>query len=117
MADFTLFEVHLHDGFEFSPTNSAPLLSKRGGTALESDGESHDDYDVEFDADEDDAFDESESDESGGRPGVALLVGLVLLVGIAAVVRYIRGDGDEFDELTDLDDAGDEERDEVEIDA
>ncbi|MGB9955820.1 hypothetical protein ACOZ4B_05470 [Haloferax prahovense] len=113
MADFTLFEVHLHDGFEFSPTNSSPLLSTgRGEDALEADDESHDDYDdydVEFDDDEA----EAESDESGGRPGLGLLVGLVLLVGIAAAVRYIRG-GDDLDELADLDD---EERDEVEIDA
>ncbi|WP_148414371.1 hypothetical protein [Haloferax sp. KTX1] len=114
MADFTLFEVHLHDGFEFSPTNSAPLLSKRGDAELEADDESNDDYDAEFDADESDEFDDSESDESGGRPGLGLLVGLVLLVGIAAAVRYIRGDGDDLDELADLDDA---ERDEVEVDA
>ncbi|RDZ44137.1 hypothetical protein C5B91_11430 [Haloferax sp. Atlit-10N] len=111
MADFTLFEVHLHDGFEFSPTNSAPLLSKRGGdeaAALEAEDESYDDYDAELDADETD-----ESESSGG-PGMALLVGFVLLVGIAAAVRYIRGGGGDLDELADLDD---EERDEVEIDA
>ncbi|WP_424006190.1 hypothetical protein [Haloferax denitrificans] len=116
MADFTLFEVHLHDGFEFSPTNSSPLFSKRGDAELEADDESYDDYDdydVEFDDDEADA----ESDESGGRPGLGLLVGLVLLVGIAAAVRYIRGGDDDLDELTDLDDNADEERDEVEIDA
>jgi hypothetical protein len=27
MADFTIFEVHLHDGFSFSPTNTAPMFS------------------------------------------------------------------------------------------
>ncbi|RDZ63289.1 hypothetical protein C5B90_09020 [Haloferax sp. Atlit-12N] len=112
MADFTLFEVHLHDGFEFSPTNSAPLLSKGGSEMeLEADDESYDDYD-DYDVEFDD--DEADEAESGGRPGVGLLVGLVLLVGIAAAVRYIRGGGDDLDELADLDD---EERDEVEIDA
>ncbi|ELZ54733.1 MULTISPECIES: hypothetical protein [unclassified Haloferax] len=109
MADFTLFEVHLHDGFEFSPTNSAPLLSKGVDALTDADDESHDDYDAELDADETD-----ESESSGG-PGMALLVGFVLLVGIAAAVRYIRGD-DDLDELADLDDDADE-RDEVEIDA
>ncbi|AKU08762.1 MULTISPECIES: hypothetical protein [Haloferax] len=114
MADFTLFEVHLHDGFEFSPTNSAPLLSKRGGdeaAALETEDESYDDYD-DYDAELD--ADETDESESSGGPGMALLVGFVLLVGIAAAVRYIRGGGDDLDELADLDD---EERDEVEIDA
>ncbi|GGC43396.1 hypothetical protein GCM10007209_01320 [Haloferax sulfurifontis] len=117
MADFTLFEVHLHDGFEFSPTNSSPLFSKRGDAELEADDESYDDYDAEFDADERDELDDAESDESGGRSGLGLLVGLVLLVGIAAAVRYIRGGDDDLDELTDLDDDADEERGEVEIDA
>ncbi|SEL63138.1 hypothetical protein [Haloferax larsenii] len=99
MADFTLFEVHLHDGFEFSPTNRAPLMGAQD--------ESDDEYDVEF---EDDAEAESESASKGGSK-MGLLFGLALLIGIAAGVRYLRG-GDDLDELADLD-----EREEVELGA
>ena len=112
MADFTLFEVHLHDGFEFSPSNRAPLFSKR-------DSSDEDDYDVELEST--DEYDEEyeveiegdDESESGGRSAMGVLMGLVFLVGIAAGVRYIRGrGGDELDDLSDLDD-----REEVEIDA
>ncbi|KAB1198792.1 MULTISPECIES: hypothetical protein [Haloferax] len=107
MADFTLFEVHLHDGFEFSPSNRAPLFAKSERAA--------DDYDAELEAEEEYEFeievDEDESESEAGR-GASLLVGFVLLVGIAAAVRFIRGRGDdEMDELADLD------REEIEIDA
>ncbi|KAB1188102.1 MULTISPECIES: hypothetical protein [Haloferax] len=110
MADFTLFEVHLHDGFEFSPSNRAPLFNKseRADDDYEAElEEAHEDeYEVEIEADEDDA-------ESGGSRAMSMLFGLVLLVGIAAIVRYIRGRGDDdLDELVDLDD-----REEVEIGA
>ncbi|ELZ83088.1 hypothetical protein C453_13821 [Haloferax elongans ATCC BAA-1513] len=100
MADFTLFEVHLHDGFEFSPTNRAPLMGAQD--------ESDDEYDVEF---EDDYEAEYESESEGGSK-MGLLFGLVLLIGIAAGVRYLRGGGEDLDELADLDD-----REEVELGA
>ncbi|WP_117595076.1 hypothetical protein [Haloprofundus halophilus] len=35
MGDFTLFEVHLHDGFSFSPTNTAPMFTGEKGDADE----------------------------------------------------------------------------------
>ncbi|WP_416841050.1 hypothetical protein [Haloferax sp. DFSO52] len=109
MADFTLFEVHLHDGFEFSPSNRAPLFSKTSSTDDDYDAEleSETEYDIEIETEED------ETESEGGR-GMSILFGFILLVGIAAAVRYIRGRGgdDELDELADLDD-----REEVEIDA
>lgn len=113
MADFTLFEVHLHDGFEFSPSNRAPLFSKSDRADEDYDAElesadehDSDEYDIEIDGDD-------ETGESGGRSAMGVLIGLVLLVGIAAGVRYIRGRGDdELDDLADLDD-----REEVEVGA
>ncbi|UVE50144.1 hypothetical protein KU306_14755 [Haloferax larsenii] len=103
MADFTLFEVHLHDGFEFSPTNRAPLMGAQD--------ESDDDYDVEFEDDAEVDYEAEYESASKGGSKMGLLFGLVLLIGIAAGVRYLRG-GDDLDELADLD-----EREEVELGA
>ncbi|MFC7202048.1 hypothetical protein ACFQJC_00860 [Haloferax namakaokahaiae] len=102
MADFTLFEVHLHDGFEFRPTNRAPLMSRfsREGDADETDEiEMEEAVEVEIEADEE------TDDESSSGPGMGLVFGLVLLVGIAAVVRYLRSGGadEEYEELVGLD--------------
>ncbi|ELZ94187.1 hypothetical protein C440_11218 [Haloferax mucosum ATCC BAA-1512] len=106
MANFTLFEVHLHDGFEFSPSNRAPFFNTDSETTGE-DVELEPEH--EYEADERHELDD-ESD-SGGSGAMALLFGLVLLVGIAAAVRFLRGDA-ELDDLADLDD-----HEEVEIDA
>ncbi|WP_411963836.1 hypothetical protein [Haloferax sp. YSMS24] len=109
MANFTLFEVHLHDGFEFSPSSRGPFFGSSEETSDDYDAEMEEaveEYDIEIEGDD-------ETSESGGRSAMGVLMGLVLLVGIAAGVRYIRGRGDdELDELADLDD-----REEVEIDA
>ncbi|KAB1193895.1 hypothetical protein GJR96_10775 [Haloferax sp. MBLA0076] len=108
MADFTLFEVHLHDGFEFSPSSRGPFFGKSEEMSedyeaeLESEAE---EYDIEIETEDE--------DESSGSRAMSMLVGLVLLVGIAAIVRFVRGRGDDdLDELADLDD-----REEVEIGA
>jgi hypothetical protein len=108
MANFTLFEVHLHDGFEFSPSSRGPFIGRSEETdedyEAELEGESEE-YEVEIETEEDES-------ESGGR-GMSLLVGLVLLVGIAAAVRFIRGRGDDdLDELAEFD-----EREEVTIES
>ncbi|WP_410767095.1 hypothetical protein [Haloferax sp. DFSO60] len=99
MADFTLFEVHLHDGFEFRPTNRAPLLSRFSSEEEMDDEEMQEAVEVEIEAE-----DEMDDDSSSGR-GMGLVIGLVLLVSIAAVVRYLRsGAGDEeYEELVGLD--------------
>ncbi|AFK20448.1 hypothetical protein E6P09_12920 [Haloferax mediterranei ATCC 33500] len=102
MADITLFEVHLHDGFEFSPTNRAPFVSKGGETAAEAELEG------EYETEAEEAGEES---GSKSRTAMALLFGLVLLAGVAAAVRFLRG-GDELAELGELD-----EREEVEVGA
>lgn len=108
MADFTLFEVHLHDGFEFSPSSRGPFFAKSEEMSEDYEAELEPDaeeYDIEIEAEEE--------DESSGSRAMSMLVGLVLLVGIAAIVRFIRGRGDDdLDELADLDD-----REEVEIGA
>ncbi|WP_224268715.1 hypothetical protein [Haloprofundus salinisoli] len=35
MGDFTLLEIHLHDGFSFSPTNTGPMFAGKEGDADE----------------------------------------------------------------------------------
>lgn len=111
MANFTLFEVHLHDGFEFSPSSRGPFFGKSEELSDDYDAELEESSEAEYDVD---IEAEEAEDESGGSRAMSMLVGLVLLVGIAAVVRFVRGRGsdDDYDELADLDD-----REEVEVGA
>ena len=92
MTEFTFFEIHLHDGLSFSATNTAPAIGGSGG-----DESSKDD------------FGNGEGDEAGSETGggsarlrIGALVALVLLVALAAAVKYLRGGDDP--ELTELDD-------------
>jgi hypothetical protein len=78
MVNITLFEIHLDDA---SFEANAPF----------SDAEAED---------APDAADEYGADVGGGDEGgasnlVALVVGLVLLIGLAALVRKLRGGGDD----------------------
>ncbi|WP_396612257.1 hypothetical protein ACH9L7_02935 [Haloferax sp. S1W] len=95
MANFTLFEVHLHDGLEFSPTNRAPLMGSQETSSDDSDAELEGESGMESE-------DEAEM-ESEGRSKMGVLFGLVLLIGIAAGIRYLRGGSEELGELADLD--------------
>lgn len=83
---FTFLELHL-DGARFSP---------RGIVDLFTGSEESDERAVET-VDEDV---ESSSDESSGGPGaLGVLVGLVVLVGIAVAVKKFRGDDEEQTDL------------------
>ena len=96
MTEFTFFEIHLHDGLSFSATNTAPAIGGSGG-----DGASEDDF-GNGEGNEAD----SETGGESGRLRIGALVALLLLVALAAAVKYLRGDGDV--ELTELDDFADE---------
>ncbi|WP_380677547.1 hypothetical protein [Salinigranum sp. GCM10025319] len=102
MDKFTLFELHVHDGMEFSATNTAPAI---GGS-----DEEYEELDaVDHDADADDAGDADEGSDGSGR-GVGLLgllAGLVLLAVVAVAIRKFKG-GDTELEIADLDDLTDE---------
>jgi hypothetical protein len=102
MDKFTLFELHVHDGMEFSATNTAPAI---GG----SDDEEYEELDAaDYDADTDDAGEGSESDDSGRGVGpLGLLAALVLLAVVAVAIRKLKG-GDAELEIADLDDLTDE---------
>ncbi|WP_224449383.1 hypothetical protein [Haloprofundus salilacus] len=125
MADFTIFEVHLHDGFSFSPTNTAPMLGGEKGQQSEAveeakgrvskllgKGAASDDgtADTEGDVDQiETAADEVEDDESdSGGSGGKLLLALVLVVVITAAARSLMGDDAGFDELEELDELSEE---------
>ncbi|WP_224335252.1 hypothetical protein [Haloprofundus halobius] len=122
MADFTIFEVHLHDGFSFSPTNTAPMfggeddqqreavesakgrVSKLLGRGATSDGGDVDQIETAVDADESTEADETESGGNGGK----LLLALVLVVVVAAAAKTLMGDDAGFDELEELDELSEE---------
>jgi hypothetical protein len=98
MADrsLTLFEVHLHDGLSFSATNTAPAI---GDAADDADGSE----DPEVDDDET-QFETGTDDESAGTGnGVKVLIGLVLVAGLAVAARKLMGNED-LEELEELDD-------------
>ncbi|MFC5366070.1 hypothetical protein [Salinirubrum litoreum] len=91
----TLFEVHLHDGLSFSATNTSPAI---GVGDDESEG-------TEIDVEDDEtAFETAGDDESAGvGNGVKVLIGLVLVAGLAVAARKLMGT-DDLEELEELDD-------------
>ena len=88
---FYFLEVHLHDGFSFSASNTAPFVGSRDDEeALEAGEDKYGEYD-------------ENADESGGVPaGVAALVGFLFLLGVAALARKLMGGGDDLAGLDDL---------------
>jgi hypothetical protein len=112
MDKFTLFELHVHDGMEFSATNTAPAI---GRSADEDDEEYAELADVVDDETEEDA--NAGTDESSGRSvgPAALLLGVVALAVVAIALRKFRGsDADlEIADLDDFSEAPDEEEAEI----
>lgn len=105
MDKFTLFELHVHDGMEFSATNTAPAI---GRSADDEEYEELEEYVEGADgSDEESAADDSE----GGVGLLGLLAGLVLLAVVAIAVRKLRGGDAELEiaELDDLTEEGEEE--------
>jgi hypothetical protein len=104
MDKFTLVELHVHDGMEFSATNTAPAI---GGGA--DDEEADEEYEeLEASVEEGDA---ESTDEDGGSVGpLSLLVGLVVLAALAVAIRKLRGDDTDLEvaELDDLTEAAEE---------
>jgi hypothetical protein len=100
MADksFTFFEVHLHDGFSISGTNTAPAI---GGPDDESEAEAS----AAIDAAETDEESEYETGDRsfGAGDGAKVLLGLVLVAGLAVAARVLMG-GEDLEELEELDD-------------
>jgi hypothetical protein len=102
MADksFTLFEVHLHDGLSFSATNTSPAIGV-------GDDESEE---TEIDVEGSEAAVETGTDaessgaeSSGAGNGLKVLIGLVLVAGLAVAARKLMGESD-LEELEELDD-------------
>jgi hypothetical protein len=94
----TLFEVHLHDGLSFSATNTAPAIGS-------DDGDEEDDAvgtDIEIEDTEADTGSER-TESAGPGAGLAVLVGLVLVAGLAVAARKLMGD-DDLEQLEELDD-------------
>jgi len=81
----TILEVHLHEGFSFSPTNNAPFVGGDEEEASDSGG-----------------VEEWTDDSSGGLSGVSMVVALVALVGVAALARRLLGSDDEIAQLDDF---------------
>jgi hypothetical protein len=117
MEKFTLFELHVHDGMEFSATNTAPAIgqsSADGDEEYEELTESTEPVEIE-DAEsgsESGSESESESDSDSGDAGrsvgpLTLLVGVVVLAVVAVAIRKLRG-GDAELEIAELDDLSDE---------
>jgi hypothetical protein len=116
MDKFTLLELHVHDGMEFSATNTAPAIGRSGEeadveeleatvAASESDADAEGDAGTDLDGESDAESDsESDSDAGGRSPGpLGLLVGLLVVALLAVAVRKLRG-GDADLEVAELDD-------------
>lgn len=110
MDKFTLFELHVHDGMEFSATNTAPAIGRSADEDEEYAELAAVDDETQEDADAD-------TDESSGRSvgPVALLLGVVALAVVAIALRKFRGsDADlEIAELDDFSESPDEEEAEI----
>ena len=111
MDKFTLFELHVHDGMEFSATNTAPAIG-RSADDEESfeeveEVEEVEEYIDEAEAEDGDGDDGSDVDDSGGVSPVGLLVGVLFLAVVAVAVKKLRGSDAELEvaELDDLTDA------------
>ncbi|WP_318569210.1 hypothetical protein [Salinigranum marinum] len=108
MDKFTLFELHVHDGMEFSATNTAPAIGGADDEVAEEEYE-----ELEASVEEGDA--ESADEDAGRSVGpVSLLVGLVVLAALAFAIRKFRGDDTdlevaELDDLTEATEGLDEE--------
>jgi hypothetical protein len=84
MVNITLFEIHLEDA---SFEANAPFSDAEAEDAADA----ADEYGI-------DAGGYNDGDDDGGPSKlVPLVVGLVLLVGLAALVRKLRGGGDDGD--------------------
>lgn len=100
MDKFTLFELHVHDGMEFSAMNTASPF-----------GRSSDDEEFEEELEEfleemdDDGEEMDEEYESGssGPSGLGLLFLLVVVAAAAIAFRKFRSSDDEL-EISELDD-------------
>jgi hypothetical protein len=112
MDKFTLFELHVHDGMEFSATNTAPAI----GRSADED-EEYAELAAVDDETQEDADADADTDESSGRSvgPVALLLGVVALAVLAIAFRKFKGsDADlEIAELDDFSEAPDEEEAEI----
>jgi hypothetical protein len=110
MDKFTLFELHVHDGMEFSATNTAPAIGRSADEDEEYAELAAVDDETQEDADAD-------TDESSGRSvgPVALLLGVVALAVLAIAFRKFKGsDADlEIAELDDFSESPDEEEAEI----
>jgi hypothetical protein len=107
MADksFTLFEVHLHDGLSFSATNTSPAIGvgddESEETEIDVEGS---EAAVETGTDAESSGAESSGAESSGAGnGLKVLIGLVLVAGLAVAARKLMGESD-LEELEELDD-------------
>jgi hypothetical protein len=105
MEKFTLLELHIHDGMEFSATNTGPAIGPAIGRSTDDDEEYQ-----EPEARPDDATDTTDGDageETAGsgrsvRP-LGLLAGMIALAALAFAIRKRRGADAEL-EIAELDD-------------
>jgi hypothetical protein len=103
MDKFTLFELHVHDGMEFSATNTAPAIGRSDEAESEEYVDAAEGGEMETETDTD------EPDTSGGSSRLrSLLVGVVFLAVVAVAVRKLRGGGADL-EIAELDDLTDDE--------
>lgn len=102
MDKFTLFELHVHDGIEFSAMNTASPFGRSSDDDEEEFEEELEEFLEEMDDDSEEVDDESESGSSGPS-GLSLLVGIAFLAGVAFAVRKFRSSDDDL-EISELDD-------------
>ncbi|UIO98538.1 hypothetical protein Hbl1158_08175 [Halobaculum sp. CBA1158] len=91
MADITLFELHLHDGLDFSPS------PRFGGDADPTTDGSESTDDTDYDGDD---------EQGAGRGALVALVGVVLAVALAVGARKLLSD--DLEPLEELDDLAEE---------
>ena len=100
MDKFTLFELHVHDGMEFSATNTAPAI---GRSDDEEEYEELKELVEGADTDADGSDESAGGDSEGGAAPFKLLIGLVVLAVVAVAIRKLRG-GDAELEIAELED-------------
>ena len=90
---FTLIELHLDGETQFGPRSIGEALPMLGSDVdVETDGE------TETETEREPAEDADTDDGSSGKP-IGVLVGLVVLVGIAFAAKKFRGGDDEEEEF------------------